>query len=128
MQKYPSAADKLALALILGRGNKPTLTKNRDLSLLDVDKLVSLKNKSLREEDISSENMKMAVELSGLKRSLGDHSANRMEESLDSRGGTFQIFRLVRAAQMHYLTNTRRRVERLDDVEMVNTSFTMEDD
>jgi hypothetical protein len=69
----------------------------------------------------------MAVELSGLKRSLGDHSSNR-EEPLDSRGGTFQIFRLVRAAQMHYLTNTRRRVERLDEAEMVNTSFTMDDD
>lgn len=45
--KYPNANDKLALALILGRGFRPTVSKNRDLALLDVDKIISIRHKSL---------------------------------------------------------------------------------
>jgi hypothetical protein len=65
-----SAGDKLALALILTRGCKPTLTKNRDLSLIDIDKMISVKNKTLKEEDIRMQNMKIAADLSGIKNNL----------------------------------------------------------
>ncbi len=45
-------SDKLALALILTRSDKATISKNRDLTLLDVDKLISIKNKSLKPGDM----------------------------------------------------------------------------
>jgi hypothetical protein len=51
-EKYPLTGDRLALALILTRAEKPTLTKNRDLSLIDVDKMISIKNQSIREGDM----------------------------------------------------------------------------
>ncbi len=38
-------SDKLALALILTRAEKGTVSKNRDLTLLDVDKVISFNNK-----------------------------------------------------------------------------------
>jgi len=69
-QKHPNANDKLALALILGRGFKPTLSKNRDLNFLDIDKMISFKHKSLGNGDNRIENMKMAADLSGLKNNL----------------------------------------------------------
>lgn len=47
-EKYPLAGDRLALALIMTRADKPTITKNRELSLVDVDKIVSIKNKSFK--------------------------------------------------------------------------------
>lgn len=49
------------------RGDKSTTTKNRDLTLLDIDKMTSLKNKSIKVGDVRHENMKMAVDLSKLK-------------------------------------------------------------
>lgn len=67
VEKYPLTGDKLALALILTRADKPTLTKNRELSLVDVDKMISIKNKSFKEGDMRLQNMRMAVDLSGLK-------------------------------------------------------------
>jgi hypothetical protein len=66
-EKYPLTGDRLALALILTRADKHTLTKNRDLSLVDVDKMISIKNKSFKEGDMRIQNMRMAVDLSGLK-------------------------------------------------------------
>lgn len=68
IDKHPLTGEKLAIALILSRGNKATVSKNRDLSLLDVDKMISLSNRSLKEGDARQQNMKMAVELSALKR------------------------------------------------------------
>lgn len=50
-QKYPNPNDKLALALILGRGFKPTVSRNRELSLLDVDKMISFRHKSIGNGD-----------------------------------------------------------------------------
>lgn len=48
IEKYPLTGDKIALALIMTRVDKPTLTKNRELSLVDVDKMISIKNKSFK--------------------------------------------------------------------------------
>lgn len=56
-----SAGDKLALALILTRGCKSTLTKNRDLAFIDIDKMMSIKNRTLKEDDIRMTNMKIAA-------------------------------------------------------------------
>lgn len=67
IEKYPLTGDRLALALILTRADKPTLTKNRDLALVDVDKMISIKNKSIKQGDMRLQNMRMAVDLSGLK-------------------------------------------------------------
>ena len=44
----PSINDKLALALILSRGERPTISKNRELALLDIDKMVSFQHNTLR--------------------------------------------------------------------------------
>ena len=68
--EYPNANDKLALALILGRGFRPTVSKNRDLALLDVDKILSIRHKSLEENGNRVENMRLAADLTGLKNNL----------------------------------------------------------
>ena len=68
--KNPAANDKLALALILSRGFRPTISKNRDLALLDIDKMISLKYNSLKEDGKRMENMKLATDLTGLKNNL----------------------------------------------------------
>ena len=106
----------MAIALILSRGNKATVSKNRDLSLLDVDKMVSLSNRSLKEGDVRQQNMKLAVELSALKSNnplTRERQAPAAEEQPadQSNRGTFQIFRLVRAAQLHYFQATRRQIQ-----------------
>ena len=68
--KYPAANDKLALALIMSRGFRPTISKNRDLALLDIDKMISLKYNTLKEDGNRMENMKLAADLTGLKNNL----------------------------------------------------------
>jgi hypothetical protein len=70
IKQYPNANDKLALALILGRGFRPTVSKNRDLALLDVDKILSIRHKSLEENGNRVENMRLAADLTGLKNNL----------------------------------------------------------
>lgn len=49
--KYPSTLDKSTLGMIMIRNNIPTVNKNRDLSLLDIDKIMSLNNKTLKIDD-----------------------------------------------------------------------------
>lgn len=110
--KYPNANDKLALALILGRGFRPTVSKNRDLALLDVDKIISIRHKSLAESGSRIENMRLAADLSGLKnnllvRSPEEQSPPAVQETRNR--GNYQIFRLIRAAQMHYMRPNRAR-------------------
>lgn len=73
---------------------------------MDVDKIISIKNRSIKEGDMRLQNMRMAVDLSGLKngsfaRDTANNNHVREPEQINNRG-TFQIFRLVRAAQMHY--------------------------
>jgi hypothetical protein len=112
-EKYPLTGDRLALALIMTRADKPTITKNRELSLVDVDKMISIKNKSFKEGDQRIQNMRMAVDLSGLR---NNNNINRdaavpnlvREPEDNANRGNFQIFRLVRAAQLHYFQATRR--------------------
>ena len=103
-ESHPNANDKLALALILGRGFRPTLSKTRDLALLDTDKLLSMQHKSLMDNDPRSRNMRMAADLTGLKNNL---LVRGQEVPLGPQGetpnrGNLQIFRLIRAAQNHY--------------------------
>ena len=122
---HPLKSDHLALTLILTRGQRATLTKTRDLALLDADKLLSMNCKSLKADSQQMEALRVAVETSGLKTNslplltLREHVENNGEE-----GGN-GIFRLVRAAQRHYLTlNTRARGPNEEEIEdRVNTSF-----
>lgn len=102
----------------MSRGNKATVSKNRELSLLDVDKMISLSNRSLKEGDVRQHNMKLAVELSALKsnnpptRDRPTPAGEEQPATTDqSNRGTFQIFRLVRAAQLHYFQATRRQLQ-----------------
>jgi hypothetical protein len=95
--------------------------------MLDVDKMISVKNKSIREGDMRFQNMRMAVDLNGLKNTSltrNTHAANLVREPEENRG-TFQIFRLVRAAQLHYFQATRRLHNEEEDA--VNTSFNQEE-
>ena len=47
-KRFPNANDKLALALILSRGARPTVSKNRELTILDIDKTISMQHRSLK--------------------------------------------------------------------------------
>lgn len=107
---YPNANDKLALALILGRGFRPTVSKNRDLALLDVDKILSIQHKSLDPNGQRIENMKLAADLTGLKNNLlsRGQEGSPLNANPQTTGGNYQIFRLIRAAQMHYLQPGRQ--------------------
>jgi len=126
LSKNISAGDKLALALILTRGCKPTLTKNRDLAFIDIDKMISVKNKTLKEEDIRMQNMKIAADLSGIKNSL---FSQRSEETVNAEDESNrpQIFRLIRAAQIHYLTAARQQINGSNENDRTNTNLTNND-
>lgn len=50
------------------RGNRATVSKTRDLELLDIDKVLSLQYKTLQADRM--ENMKLAADMSGLKNNL----------------------------------------------------------
>lgn len=75
--------------------------------------------------------MRMAVDLSGLR---NNNNVNRdttvpnlvREPEDNANRGNFQIFRLVRAAQLHYFQATRRIQRENEDLDLVNTSFTHE--
>ena len=68
--RNPGACDKLALSLIMCRGNRATVSKNRDLQLLDIDKMMSMQHNTLKQKGSRMENMKLAADMSGLKSNL----------------------------------------------------------
>lgn len=98
-------SEKLALTLILSRQRKATITKNRALTLLDIDKMISFQSQSIKEGDQRMQQLKNALNQSSLKVSYNSLVPNRMVEEVNT--GNLQIFRLVRAAQMHLLTATQ---------------------
>ena len=116
----------MALALILSRGYRPTVSKNRDLAFLDIDKMISIKHNTLAEDGSRMENMKLAADMTGLKNNL--LVRNSFETDIvpsppqGNNQGNFQIFRLIRAAQMHYL-NPRRERNQTSETDIVNNSM-----
>ena len=55
-------SDKLALALILNRNNKATITNNRNLTLLDIDKLISFHKPSFKHTNQRINQLKKAID------------------------------------------------------------------
>ena len=74
------------------------------------------------------ENMKLAADLTGLKNNLlvrdqvQDPQLPTTTTPTENPQGNFQIFRLIRAAQMHYL-NPRRERNQTSETDIVNNSM-----
>ena len=73
------------------------------------------------------ENMKLAADLTGLKNNLLVRDQVQDPQlptttPTENPQGNFQIFRLIRAAQMHYL-NPRRERNQTSETDIVNNSM-----
>ncbi len=60
--KSKDTSDKIALGLIFTKGKTGTKTTNRELDLMDIDKLIGFENGKEEENDIKMINMRMAVD------------------------------------------------------------------
>jgi hypothetical protein len=72
------------------------------------------------------QNMKIAADLSGIKNSL---FSQRSEETVNAEDESNrpQIFRLIRAAQIHYLTAARQQINGSNENDRTNTNLTNND-
>ena len=94
--------------------------------MLDIDKMISIKHNTLAEDGSRMENMKLAADMTGLKNNLLIRNTVEPEilptQTPGNNQGNFQIFRLIRAAQMHYL-NPRRERNQTSETDIVNNSM-----
>lgn len=119
----------MALSLIMCRGNRATVSKTRDLELLDIDKMMSLQHKTLKEKSSRMDNMKLAADMSGLKNNLLNR--NQPETTAQEATGpdrNFQIFRLIRAAQNHYFGQPPQPTGDLNTDMVINSSENIEEE